>query len=958
MIEEQSAVIAGPSRAVTSDPSPLLAARLSAAPLPAALISRSRLHRMLDAGAAGPVTLVVAPAGWGKTVLLSSWARAAADGNDGRAASTDPDGRAAAAHDGRAPTSTDPDGRAAAVHDGRADPAPPDRAGRIGWVAAESTDQAGRFWAYVAAALGVEPAGDQPGDPGYLDRLADAAAHRPMPAVLILDDLHRVADPSLLEGLDALVRHAAGAVRLVLSSRTDPPLAMHRHRLNGELTEIRAAELAFTAEEAADLLGACGVRLPPELAGELWARTEGWPAGLRLAALALRDHPDPARYVATFGGDVPEIAGYLTQEVLADLTAEARDAVRRAVVSRRITGDLLEALTGRGDGDRLLAEAERTGVVIAVGTRPAAWRCHRLLGDLFRAELAELPGDELLDLHRRAVAWAVRHGRPDDGLRHALAAADWHRAGQILLDHWPVLVSAAVSDTDPDQAAMSDAPAPPPDLVRSQPEVALARAVDRLRAGGPTAADDARTLIEAATEVPRLRLVEAAVALAAERVDADPVRVTAAAERLLGRVDPTDNTVPASGARALAHQALATCRLDAGDLAGAAEHLGAANIAARRGPVRVRVAGIARLALVHALRGALRAAEEMALGAEEAARGTVDAPGGRPAHLAVDCAAAYLARALVADERDRPDEAETHLALADAALTAAADPTLAAIAELVRARLRRARGDRVGCFRALLAARESWTGPTPPLIGYAVRVAEADLRAANGDLTTARGLLAGVPAGPCEPGGGSAAWSGTGAAAMADVAAAVVLARIELLDGDPRGALRAVPSWDGQAAGEWPLPVRLEAGLLESVAARRAGEVRRAGRVLERVLELAEPEGCRRVFTRAEPPVRDLLAEHLDSGTAYWPLLDDLLRADAPDPLAAPVAPVALGEPLTERELTVLRYLQSILSNVEIASEMSLSVNTVKTHVRNIYRKLDASRRREAVRRARELRLI
>ncbi|WP_217428905.1 response regulator transcription factor, partial [Micromonospora maritima] len=154
--------------------------------------------------------------------------------------------------------------------------------------------------------------------------------------------------------------------------------------------------------------------------------------------------------------------------------------------------------------------------------------------------------------------------------------------------------------------------------------------------------------------------------------------------------------------------------------------------------------------------------------------------------------------------------------------------------------------------------------------------------------------------------------------------------------------------------------VRLGAGLLEAASAGSAGDARRAGRLLEEVLALAEPEGFRRVFTRAEPEVRDLLASHLDSGTAYWATVSDLVRdADAHRPEPAPdTSARALDEPLTERELTILRYLQSILSNVEIAAELSLSVNTVKTHVRNIYRKLDATRRREAVRRARELRLI
>jgi ATP/maltotriose-dependent transcriptional regulator MalT len=195
-------------------------------------------------------------------------------------------------------------------------------------------------------------------------------------------------------------------------------------------------------------------------------------------------------------------------------------------------------------------------------------------------------------------------------------------------------------------------------------------------------------------------------------------------------------------------------------------------------------------------------------------------------------------------------------------------------------------------------------------------------------------------------------------APMGDAALAVTLAHAYLRNDDPGAALRTLPAWHDDTGA--PLPLRLSAGLVEALAARRAGDTRRATRILEQVLRLAEPEGFRRVFTRAGAPARELLIEHLDSGTACWSLVNELVSAgeqQAPRAAGAPV-PATLAEPLTERELTVLRYLQSILSNTEIAVEMSLSVNTVKTHVRNIYRKLDAARRRDAVRRARELHLL
>jgi LuxR family transcriptional regulator, maltose regulon positive regulatory protein len=194
--------------------------------------------------------------------------------------------------------------------------------------------------------------------------------------------------------------------------------------------------------------------------------------------------------------------------------------------------------------------------------------------------------------------------------------------------------------------------------------------------------------------------------------------------------------------------------------------------------------------------------------------------------------------------------------------------------------------------------------------------------------------------------------------AVGQVDIRVALARAYLRDDDPSGAVEALPAWEDDRAAATPLAVRIDAGLIDALAAQRHGDQRRSAWALERVLQLAEPEGYRRLFTGAGPATRDLMVAHLDSGTAYWSLLGELVAAvGASSAKVVPSTP-RLGEPLTDRELMVLRYLQSVLSTAEIASELYLSVNTVKTHLRNIYRKLDTTRRREAVRRGRELHLL
>ncbi|ASW57894.1 LuxR C-terminal-related transcriptional regulator [Plantactinospora sp. KBS50] len=914
-------------------PPPLPAGRLDPAPVPDTLVERPRLHQLLDTGAARPVTLVRAPAGWGKTVLLSAWYRA-----------------------GRWP-------------------------GRPVWLTLEPADSADRVCAYLATALEAGPAGA--GDP--LDRLAGAVARHGEPVVLVLDDADH-AGPDLWDGLDRLARHCAGRLRLVLAARTDPALGLHRWRLSGELTELGVAELAFTPQEADRLLAAHGLRLPADRVADLVERAEGWPAGLRLAALALRDRVDPDGYAAGFDGDDPGVADYLRSEVLAGLPAADRDALRRAAVAACLSADLLVALDGP-DAEDLLDRAERTGFVLPLGTRPPTWRCHRLLAGLLRSELARLPGSEVRELHRRAADWAAGHDRPADALRHALTADAPALARRILRDHWPDLIPA-VATGDPGVPAP-----PPPEDLGVEPELALAYAADRLRERDPAAVVATLGLIagragaavrpgaagrDGAHELP-VPVVLAALRLGAAQLAGDPAGVAEEARALLDAagiapagpagVLPAGSAVPAgpvgpavldaaahggahggpdpaASARALGGTALGAVRFGEGDLAGAEADLAAARTDARRaGLDRAELVATARLALVRAVRGPLRAAEQDA-------RTAVGSTACRDRRTAADCGPAYLAQAVVAAERDRPAEAAAHLALADGARQPGDEPVLAALAELVRARLRAVDGDPVGAFQALQRGREHLAGRPAPLVEPALLAAEADLRSANGDLDTARSLLVGaieVAGEPAPP-------------------LAVALARVHLLAGDPGAAARTLPDWEAPAAAGWPMPVRLAAGLLAALAARagdghtgggRPASGGRAGRIVERVLDLAEPDGYRLVFTHSNPPVRELLAEQRDAGTAHWPMLDELLRGDGHAPAAGPpAAPAALGEPLTERELTVLRYLQSILSNVEIASEMSLSVNTVKTHVRNIYRKLDANRRREAVRRARELHLL
>ncbi|SCE87387.1 LuxR family transcriptional regulator, maltose regulon positive regulatory protein [Micromonospora viridifaciens] len=899
-----------PATSTAIGPPPLLASRLAPAALPEPVLVRPRLLDRLDRAVAGPVTLVAAPAGWGKTTLLASWARA-----------------------------------------GRVEPPP-------AWVAVEEGDTGERLWSYLAAALraaaeGVPeegpqpPVPDSPPRPDQLELLAAALAGRERPVRLVLDDLHRITDPAALTGLEFLLRHTEGRLRLVAGVRSDPPLTLHRWRLAGELTEVGPDDLAFTDDEVADLLVAHGVPLPAAAVPRLRERTGGWPAGLRFAALALGGQADPARGVERFGGDQPDVAAYLRDELLTPLDPAARDVLRRSAVAAAVCADLAETVTGRADAGQLLADLARTGGFLRQdGGNPPWYRCHPLLADLLRDEVGRLPAEELRDLHLRAAAWYADNDRPAEALRHALAGGEWNRATELLINRWPELVPY-----ERDVPAGPPPPEPPADAVRRDPELALACAAERAYAGDADAAGHhLRRAAEHARGLPaprrdRFGRLATALELTLARLTGDHAEVRRAAARLLATrtaIGPGDD--PRAGAgedadtRAVAGTALGLVALAEGELAGARDRFAEARAAAREaGRSRTELVGASRSGLLDAAQGGLRAGEH-------AAREALETPACQGWSARLDCGYAYLALALVACHRDEPAEAAAHLALAGPATV---EPPAAALAALCRAELLAAEGRSAAALRALDEARER--APGPALAAW-LTAAEARLRADAGDGDTARSLLTDALR--------SADAEGAEAAALG-----VALARVELRAGSTRGARQSLPDWAAPAARSWPLPVRLAAGLLDAVLARDGGDDRRAGRVLEQVLDLAAPEGYRRVFTRAEPGVRDLLAAHLDSGTAHWATVSELVRgADerrADEPAArSGGAERTLDEPLTERELTILRYLQSILSNVEIASELSLSVNTVKTHVRNIYRKLDATRRREAVRRARELRLI
>jgi LuxR family maltose regulon positive regulatory protein len=851
-------------------------------------VVRPRLWERLDRGMERSFTLVSAPAGSGKTELLAQWI---------------------------------------------ATGGPP---GPVAWVPLGRDDaDPHRFWAGVMASLGaarVDLAALAPPPRGelrpFLTSVINTMSQVDEPLVLVLDDLHLAGSPGVIRDLEWVLENAPAGLRLVAATRSDPLFRLQRLRVAERMSEVRAADLAFTREEAGVLLH--GLDLPREDLELLWRRTEGWVAGLKLARLSLEGHEDPHAFVAGFAGGDSAVSDYLMAEVVARQPAHTLRFLLRTSVAERITGDLAEALTGEAGGSHTLRELEhRDAFVTRVGAGDGWYRYHPLFADVLRAELhRRLPG-EAPRLHRIAAAWHARHGTPLEALRHAVEARDWGLAAEVLGDHWLVFVLRGGGIALYEQVGRI-----PDEVVRSDAELALATAGLLLEQGDHQGADElllcADELVMDLPEPRRRRfaVTSTATSLYRARLRGDVQEALSAARLVL---DGHWDRAVAVEVRAFTLANLGIAEFWDGGLGAAGEHLQqAAGLALECGNDFVLFLAESYAAAADVREGRLQEARTRAYTAIQLAerRGWT-----RLAHTAI----AYSTLATVHLWQGEVDAAERLAQEATDALEHSTEPLLRPTVAQLRARLCILKGDPLTALGLLGAAGAD--GLLPPFLRVSNGLLEAELWLGLGEPVRARKCLAEVDAEDASD-------------------AAIGMARLELASGDPGAAIRAVAAFLGDER-QAVLPFApTEAWTIDAIARAAVHDEDGAMRALERALDLAEPRGYSGIMARYGAPLRSLLRRRVERGTGHRALAAQLLSTLDESSAGDRAAPNPLLEPLSERELAVLRFLPTMMSNAEIASEMFVSVNTVKTHLKHVYRKLGVADRRDCVRRARELRLL
>src|ERR1700733_213245 len=872
------------------------------------LLERADLLRQLDRAVTRRVTVISAPPGSGKTSLLRVWADRA-------------------------------------IHR------------RVAVVSVGRDQQDGqRFWSAVLDAIrnpvrSIDPE-RQPAATTALegDRIVDEVLSeltgQVEPVVVVIDDLHALKSPDALAQLDRLLAMLPTSARLVLSSRRDPPIRLHQLRLAGEVAEIRAGDLRFSERETRELLSASAISLSDAGASALYQRTEGWAAGLRLAVISLGGHPDPERFVAEFSGTNRAIAEYLMAEMLEHQPSEVQSMLLRTSLVDRVNGELADLLTGRSGSEQMLLELEDANAfVVSLDVERTWFRYHQLLGDFLRLELRRTLGDELGDLHRRAARWYADRGDVVEAVRHMLAAGDWPDAARLVADHsfrWVLDGQAgkidAVLQAFP-EGASSD-----------HPDLALAHAANELNQGRLEEAAAQLALAESCAENGpparrrRLEVAIAALRLAMARRSGQFSEVIEQVNLLDASIsdEPPDEIAMSSELRGVALLNLGIVETWSGRLPDGERHLSeGATLARTIGRPYLEVACRAHLGFPSKLVSVGTARERGRQAVAMAERyGLGDSSIFGPGLWGVGGMAIWMGEF---------DEGERWLRRAWEVAEAQVDPASAVLLHVATGMMHAGRGEQQSAHEEFAAAARTQSLLTgvhalaPRITGWL-----AATQARLGRRDEARATLLEFSPDPEQIG---VIYEGQ--------MGAVYNARsvICLTEGDPAAALDALRGVLDLSPTLVPTFTLVETHVLAGIAHLSLGDRSAAAAAAESALAIAEPDRLLFPFAMADAAeLLDVLPRHETAHGALLADILDLLRG-APTPRIDRER-LPNSEGLSPSELRVLRYLPTNLTRPEIAQELYVSINTVNTHIRNVYSKLGARDRSSAVQRARELRLL
>ena len=880
----------------------LLQTKLYIPPLRPNLVPRSRLIEQLNRGLrqGSKLTLVSAPAGYGKTTLLRQWVQQT-----------------------ECPTA---------------------------WLSLDQDDNDSyRFWAYVILALQtILPDFGQdtletvlcsrpPSIKMGLTNLINEIVEILDPFVLVLEDFHLIASPKINDDVAFLLKNQPPHMHLVLSTRADPPWHLARLRARGEITELRHADLRFTpAEATAFLRDTMDLNLSPDEVAALETRIEGWIAGLQMAAISMKGSEDITEFISSFNGSHRFILDFLVEEVLQQQSENVQEFLFKTSILERMAAPVCDAVMRSSGSQTVLTQLDRANLFLIPLDDDRRWyRYHRLFADLLRSRLEQAHPNLAPTLHQRASAWFEQNESADEAVWHAFAADDLERVVHLVEEHALTMVYQG------QLAALASWLARiPTEAMNSRPWLCIAQAWTLVYKGQLDAVEPLLQTAEEslAAEGQRIKGHIAAIRAYAAFLSWD-ARAMEFAREALDYLSEDDLMV-----RGLAAMVLAIGYFGSGDLAAAEQAFAEAIVASKATNDRyVAINALCELSDLQTTRGRLHKAAATCRDALQMADASRRQGGKR---LPIAGYALGRLSVVLREWNDLPVaknhaqecvELSKHWGQADAQILAHSFLAGASLAN----------GDTDGALDAIRAAKQMAEMVSPRYRDF-VAAREASVLLATGDVTAATRWMTesglSVDDDPYRP-----------------IRNYIVLARVLIAQAQIEKAMSLLAHLLKMAEESSAMGYVIELSILQALALQAAGRTNQALDPLERALSLAETEGYVRIFINEGAPMSRLLRQAIAKGTGvvYAGRLLTALEADAESRRQPSVtARASMVDPLSERELEVMRLLTTHLSSTDIAGELTISVNTVRTHIKSIYGKLGVHSREEAVQKAEALHLL